>query len=81
MAINSGNHDAYYMRRLVDHVPSMLAYWDRDLKCRFANAAYKTWFGVEPKALIGASMEALLGPDRQEQAVHPGRPGWQASVF
>jgi PAS domain S-box-containing protein len=63
MAINSGNHDAYYMRRLVDHVPSMLAYWDRDLKCRFANAAYKTWFGVEPKALIGASMEALLGPD------------------
>jgi PAS domain S-box-containing protein len=63
MAIDPGNTDAYYMRRLVDHVPSMLAYWDRDLTCRFANAAYKTWFGVDPQALIGASMASLLGPD------------------
>jgi len=50
------------LRRLVDHVPSMLAYWDRNLRCRFANRAYETWFGVDPEALIGRRLPDLLGP-------------------
>lgn len=54
--------DAYYMQRLVDHVPSMLAYWDSDLRCRFANVAYKTWFGIDPAKMIGMRMQDLLGP-------------------
>ncbi|UXH77407.1 PAS domain-containing sensor histidine kinase [Roseateles amylovorans] len=49
-------------RRLVDHVPSMLAYWDRHLLCRFANRAYETWFGADPDRLIGTSLRDLLGP-------------------
>jgi PAS domain S-box-containing protein len=53
----------FYMRRLVDHVPSMLAYWDRDLRCRFANRAYEQWFGVDPDRLIGTSIVDLLGPE------------------
>jgi PAS domain S-box-containing protein len=53
----------YYLRRLVDHVPSMLAYWDRDLRCRFANRAYETWFGVDPDRLVGTSIRDLLGPN------------------
>lgn len=51
------------LRLLVDHVPSMLAYWDSDLKCRFANRAYERWFGVDPDGLIGTSIRDLLGPD------------------
>lgn len=51
-----------HMRLLVDHIPSMLAYWDADLICRFANKAYKRWFGVEPEQIIGQPMHALLGP-------------------
>ncbi|MBX3623151.1 MAG: PAS domain-containing protein [Rhizobacter sp.] len=54
---------AYYLRRLVDHSPSMLGYWDRDLRCRFANQTYERWFGARPGALIGASMPELLGPE------------------
>ncbi len=50
------------MRLLVDHLPSMLAYWDRDLLCRFANRAYERWFGVSPEALLGTSIRDLLGP-------------------
>ena len=50
------------LRRLVDRLPSMIAYWDRDLRCRFANRAHRHWFGVEPDALIGTRIEDLLGP-------------------
>ena len=59
---NSGRDTAHHLRLLVDHVPSMLAYWDRDLKCRFANRAYETWFGVNPDSLVGTSIRELLGP-------------------
>lgn len=48
--------------RLADRIPSMLAYWDRDLRCRFANRAYERWFGVDADALIGTSIKDLLGP-------------------
>ncbi len=54
---------SYLLQRIVDHVPSMLAYWDADLRCRFANRAYERWFGVDPDALIGTSIRELLGPD------------------
>ncbi|MBT9503984.1 MAG: PAS domain-containing protein [Burkholderiaceae bacterium] len=54
---------SYYLQRLVDQVPALLAYWDRDQRCRFANQAYSTWFGVEPAALIGRPIRDLLGPD------------------
>jgi diguanylate cyclase (GGDEF)-like protein/PAS domain S-box-containing protein len=49
-------------RVVADSVPAMLAYWDADQRCRFANRAYETWFGVSPEALIGQTMEDLLGP-------------------
>jgi PAS domain S-box-containing protein len=48
--------------RLADRIPSMLAYWDRDLRCHFANRAYERWFGVDANALIGTSIKDLLGP-------------------
>lgn len=56
------SNSTHYMSRLVDKLPSMLAYWDRDLRCRFANQAYSRWFGVDPKALLGTSIRDLLGP-------------------
>lgn len=48
---------------VLDTVPSMLAYWDRDLICRYANSAYQQWFGVSGHSLIGSSIRDLLGPD------------------
>jgi len=53
----------YFLRRLADQVPSMLAYWDTELRCRFANQAYERWFGVDPDALLGRSLRELLGPE------------------
>ena len=53
---------AYHVRRLVDHVPSMLGYWDSELRCRFANRAYERWFGAAPGSLVGTRLQDLLDP-------------------
>jgi diguanylate cyclase (GGDEF)-like protein/PAS domain S-box-containing protein len=48
--------------KVMDNVDAMLGYWDKDLRCRFANAAYKVWFGKSRKEVVGISMKDLLGP-------------------
>ncbi len=45
----------------VENVDAMLAYWDLDRICRFANAAYRDWFGMGREQLVGLTMEELLG--------------------
>lgn len=54
---------AAYLGRIADTLPTMLAYWDRELRCRFANRAYLRWFGVDPEQLLGTTLPALLGPE------------------
>eukprot|EP01030_Chromulinospumella_sphaerica_P007047 gene7047-6889_t len=50
-----------FIRAITDAIPSMVAYWGKDRRCRFANHAYAQWFGRQPHELIGMSREALLG--------------------
>lgn len=46
-----------------DNVSAMLAYWDKDLICRFANMAYTEWFGKTKEEMIDKmSIKELLGP-------------------
>ncbi len=54
--------DPTVLPRIADMIPSMLAYWDSNLHCRFANRAYQRWFGVSPESLIGTHISNLLGP-------------------
>lgn len=48
--------------RVADHIPAMLAYWNRDQVCLFANEAYRTWFGKSRSQVVGSTMKELLGP-------------------
>ena len=48
--------------RVADHAPAMLAYWNADQVCLFANEAYRTWFGKSRSAVVGSTMRELLGP-------------------
>lgn len=48
---------------IADHVDAMLAYWDKNLVCRFANKAYWQWFGKKPEEMINKiTIQELLGP-------------------
>ncbi|PJZ69610.1 hypothetical protein CH373_08855 [Leptospira perolatii] len=47
---------------VADHIGAMLAYWDKNKICRFANNAYQEWFGKTREELIGIRLEDLLGP-------------------
>jgi len=47
---------------IIDRIPAMIAYWDRDEVCRFANQAYRAWFGRSREELIGTRLCDLLGP-------------------
>ncbi|AMR33490.1 hypothetical protein A0256_19720 [Mucilaginibacter sp. PAMC 26640] len=41
----------------------IVGYWDKNLRCKYANAAYFDWFGVSPKTMINKMhIKTLLGP-------------------
>ncbi|MGQ3052842.1 MAG: PAS domain-containing protein [Roseateles sp.] len=50
------------LRTVLDAVPSVIGYWDRNLNNRVANRAHHTWFGADPDTLPGRNMRDLLGP-------------------
>ncbi len=54
-------HDTAPLLRMLDHLPGMVAWWDPDLRNRFANATYAEFFGSTPEALLGRHMRDVLG--------------------
>jgi diguanylate cyclase (GGDEF)-like protein/PAS domain S-box-containing protein len=48
--------------QLVDHLDAMVAFWDINQICVFANNAYRHWFGKTRDQIVGRSLQELLGP-------------------
>tara|TARA_R110002072_G_scaffold200294_2_gene358024 strand:+ start:815 stop:4195 length:3381 start_codon:yes stop_codon:yes gene_type:complete len=57
------------LRNVLDSVPSMIAYWDRNQRNRFANKAYEEWFGVTPEWLQGRLMTELVNEDTYRESL------------
>jgi PAS domain S-box-containing protein len=52
-----------YDHAIADHISAMLAYWDTNLVCRFANSAYLDWFGFTKEQMVNKmTIDELLGP-------------------
>lgn len=50
-----------FVRSLVSNLPGMVGYWDDTLHCRFANTAYRDWFGRSEAEMLGLHMQTALG--------------------
>jgi diguanylate cyclase (GGDEF)-like protein/PAS domain S-box-containing protein len=50
-----------FIRTVANAVPGMIAYWDTQMQCQFANNSYVEWFGRTPQQMMGLSMATVLG--------------------
>ena len=50
-----------FLKTTTDVLPSMVAYWNKDLYCTFANIQFYQWFGKKQEEVIGIHMQKLLG--------------------
>ncbi|QDL53460.1 sensor domain-containing protein [Rhodoferax aquaticus] len=50
-----------FIRTVTDALPSLIGYWDRDLRCRFANKTYQDWFAKSQEQMQGIHIRDLLG--------------------
>jgi len=57
------HRDYRQLRAVVDSLPAMVGYWDRDLRNVIANHAYVDWFGKTPTEVVGSHIQDLLGTD------------------
>ncbi len=71
------------LEQIVDALPGQIAYWDRNLICRYANRAYLDYFSQSRERLIGISMQDLLGEAmfRQNQDIIDGILRGEAQSF
>ncbi len=46
-----------FTRTIADSIPSMIGYWDADLRCRFANKAYERWFNTDGPGMVGLHVQ------------------------
>ena len=50
----------HFLRTVTNAVPGRVGYWDRELRCRFANVGYLEWFGRTQEEVIGAELKDLM---------------------
>lgn len=63
-ALNTALRD---LQNILDALPSLIAYWDSNLRNRFANRAYKQWFDVSTEWLKDRHMSELLNTELYEK--------------
>lgn len=58
------NHFQPEVARILDRIPSMVGYWDKNLRHRYTNQAYKTWLGMDPRENEGKHIREVIGEER-----------------
>jgi PAS domain S-box-containing protein len=52
------------LQMILDAMPAMIAYWDKNLIMVFANRARELWFGADPGTLPGKHIREFLGEEQ-----------------
>ncbi len=60
-AFKASTERAQFIRSIIEDIPNMVGYWGRDLRCRYANNAYREWFGKSPDEIVGITFRDLAG--------------------
>jgi two-component system sensor histidine kinase/response regulator len=60
-AENALKASSRFLQMLADNMPNMVGYWDMDLYCKFANYAYRDWFGKTPEQMQGIHLQDFMG--------------------
>lgn len=60
-ALNELKQREDFFHTMLDALPGMVAYWDKKLLCKYANAQYLVWFGKGPEEVIGNHIADLMG--------------------
>ncbi|MDL5031312.1 PAS domain S-box protein [Pelomonas sp. APW6] len=55
--------NARLLRNIADAVPGLVAYWRRDLSCRFASRSFLDWYGRSREEMLQLTMPEVLGAD------------------
>ncbi len=59
--------NARLLRNITDAVPGLVAYWRRDLSCRFASRSFEEWYGRSREDMLRLSVPDVLGPEAYER--------------
>jgi PAS domain S-box-containing protein len=52
-----------FVQAITDRIPARLAYYDKDLVCRFANAAHANRHGKLPPEMVGSHLTEVVHPE------------------
>ena len=55
------------LQKIIDQMPAIVTYWDKQLCNRLGNKAYEEWFGIAPESLRGQHMQHVIGETRYQQ--------------
>ncbi|MCW5655063.1 PAS domain S-box protein [Hydrogenophaga sp.] len=51
------------LRSITNRIPARLAYYDKDLICRFANDAHASRYGKQPEEMVGSHLSQVVRPE------------------
>lgn len=69
-------NDTTRLKMLLDNVPGLIAYLDRDNRYQLASRSHLTWFGIAPGTLAGLHVSEVMG----EQAWQLLKPHYEQAV-
>lgn len=62
-AENALREREHLVRLVTENVPAMIAYFDAELRCRFANTAYCEFHHLDPQRVTGMTLLEITGED------------------